>query len=164
MTPRPTVGKPSDSCKSSRPKPQSVPSDRGCSGLHVWDALTTVKRSTLSLKASECDERLLPLLLGRVFHVTSQHAFAEILASGQIHPNVNGTYTSPFGSSNSYFRKRGCVGLFDYRAATPEQIEASISKCSPYPACECDGRLAFLFLSERAQSISHIRCRYSTAA
>ena len=76
-------------------------------------------------------EAVLPRLKGRAFHVTLRTTLDFILRSEEIRPNQVGSYNSPFGSSNSYFRKRDCVSLFDYRSLTPEQLDESLLKCSP---------------------------------
>ena len=107
-----------------------------------------MKTSELHLHRDELDDRLLPRLVGRVFHVTSLTSLDQILASGEIRPNVDGQFPTTFGfSSNSFFRKRGCVSLFDYRFASAEQIDTSISKCSPFYMPRSDHKIAYLFLS-----------------
>ncbi len=103
----------------------------------------------LHLHGREFHDRLLPLLVGRVFHVTRLSALEQVLAAGEIRLNRDGQLPTLFGSTNSFFRKRGCVSVFDYRSATAEQIEESIGKCSPFPISEDE--LAFLFLSKVAQ-------------
>ncbi len=107
-----------------------------------------MKTSELHLHRDELDDRLLPRLVGRVFHVTSVISLDQILASGEIRPNVDGQFTTTFGfSSNSFFRKRGCISIFDYRFASLKQIEESICKCSPFHVPRSDHKLAYMFLS-----------------
>lgn len=108
---------------------------------------------TLHLHRDEVRDKLLPLLLGRVFHVTCLDALDRMLADGEIRSNVDGDLQSPFGSTNSFFRKRGCISVFDYRSASAEQIDESIGKCSPFRLPFCDNKLAFLFLSKVALNI-----------
>src|SRR2546428_13648168 len=55
-----------------------------------------------------------------------------------------------YGYSNSYFRKRDWISFFDYRFASSEQIETSISKCSPFHVPDSNNKLAYLFLSPAA--------------
>ena len=57
---------------------------------------------------------VLPLLRGRVFHVTGRANFQEIARSRWIDSKQQVRFTSAFGQSeNSYGRKRGWVSLFD---------------------------------------------------
>ena len=89
---------------------------------------------------------LMRRLLGRVFHCTSVGNLEGIKSAGAIVPN-DGSRQSRFGSTNSYFLKRGCVSLFDYRAASLDQIDESIWKCYPFDTTRLDPQIAFLFLS-----------------
>lgn len=97
---------------------------------------------------------LLPLLRGRVFHVTCGANLPAILTDGQIKANVDGKLKTAFGSSeNSFFRLRGRVSVFDYRTSTDEEIDKSLTKCSPYQAGHmCGFELAFFFLNDVACS------------
>lgn len=114
----------------------------------------TVKTSDLSLHNSQLRTSLLPLLLGRVFHVKRLNVSEQILAEGEIRVNASGELSTVFGSTNSFFRKRGCVSFFDYRAASSKQIDDAIGKCSPYnlpaanPELLNEPNIAFLFLSK----------------
>lgn len=106
-----------------------------------------MKTTNLHLRWDHLHDQLLPLLVGRVFHVTRLSHLKQILASGEIRSNVDGELSTTFGSSNSFFRKRGCVSVFDYHLASPEQIYESILKCSPFNLPCSDDPLAFLFLT-----------------
>jgi hypothetical protein len=90
------------------------------------------------------------VLEGRVFHVTRRESWAEIAAAGEIRPNVGGTLFSTFGfSSNSYFRNRGCVSVFDYRIAPNEEIRMFRARCSPFQPAEPGGLgIAVLLLKD----------------
>ncbi|MBI3933984.1 MAG: hypothetical protein HY316_04780 [Acidobacteria bacterium] len=88
---------------------------------------------------------LMPLLIGRVFHVTQLDFLEGILTAGKIHANRDGRLPTTFGLGNSYFRSRGCVSLFNLHDASEEERNKSIPKCHPiYPGYD---RLAYLFLS-----------------
>ena len=91
------------------------------------------------------DEFLLPHLKGRVFHVTRLSVLSRIQTSGAILVNTDGHLETLYGSSRSFFRTRGCVPVFDYRTASPEQLEDSMMKCSPFPGEHKE--LAYLFLA-----------------
>ena len=82
-------------------------------------------------KTGDRFEPVRSFLEGRVFHVSQLSNLEPILKCGEIRPN-DGSFVTTFGStSNSFFAKRGCVCLFDYRSVTQQQLEDSIFKCSP---------------------------------
>ena len=95
---------------------------------------------------------ILSLLEGRVFHVTKDDYLPSILADKKVKPNADGALPTTFGSSsNAYFRKRGCVALFDYRATPTEEIHFHRSKCWPLmPARDCRNGIAILMLKPEA--------------
>lgn len=76
-------------------------------------------------------------LEGKVFHVTKQAYWPNIVGSGEIRANKDGSLSTTFGSShNSYFRNRNCVSVFDYRAPSDETIRDFRSRCYPFQAAE----------------------------
>jgi hypothetical protein len=78
----------------------------------------------LSIREENLRTELLPVLCGRVFHVTTLEAYASILKQGAIKSNETGEFPYSYGmSENSYFRKRGCVSVFDLRAIRFEHWE-----------------------------------------
>jgi hypothetical protein len=97
-----------------------------------YEVSLDVRSHALNLHQSKLGDVLLPLLFGRVFHVTTASVLEKILTCGEIRPNRDGEFESVFGSTNSYFRKSGCVSLFDYRVATRKQIDDAIVNCSPF--------------------------------
>lgn len=106
-----------------------------------------MKTTDLHLHRDQLYDQLLPRLVGRVFHVTCLNRLEQILASGKIRSNRDGQFPTAFGSTNSFFGKRGCISVFDYRSASQKQIEESICKCSPFHVPSCDHKLAYVFLS-----------------
>jgi hypothetical protein len=97
---------------------------------------------------AELKARLLPRLMGQVFHVTTRRAWASIQQDGSIKPNPDGErpFTYP-QSAVSYFQKKGCVCLFDLRTATVEQVEEALPKyyfLNPFS----DNRPVFLILNQ----------------
>ncbi len=74
-------------------------------------------------------DKVLSKLMGKVLHITTLEAFKEIKQSGFIYPNEDDSYFSPFGSTNGYFKNKGCVSFFDYR--TQLKHEEYIFKCLP---------------------------------
>ena len=94
---------------------------------------------------------LLPLLLERVFHVTDSAYLEEIVRSGGLRPEPDAAFASAFGSRpNGFFRKRGCVSVFDYRDASAEILDESIMKCAPWMPAYSGRDFSMLFLSEAA--------------
>ena len=95
---------------------------------------------------SESVEDIRAMLEGHVFHVTKHAYWSAIEAAGSLHPNSTGELPTTFGSSsNSYFRKRGCVSLFDYRVPAPSEPDYR-SKCDPFLPAEAGGdAIVFLF-------------------
>jgi hypothetical protein len=108
-----------------------------------------MKITRLHFSESGLLNSLLPYLEGRVFHVTKESYLDSILECGEIRPNKDGSYDTTFGSSTiSFFRKRGCVSLFDFRSATQKQLDMFLGRCSPtQPASPEDG-IAILFLND----------------
>jgi hypothetical protein len=92
---------------------------------------------------------LLPKLMGQVFDVTTQRSFSGIRRSGSIKANQGGelAFTYP-QSQNSYFRKKGCVCLFDLRLATAEQVDEALHKYYFLNPSFADNRPVFLILGQ----------------
>lgn len=91
---------------------------------------------------------LLPLLEGKVFHVTTSQGYEKILQTGALLPNT-GEHRSPFGnSSNGYFRLKGCVSFFDYRrSGSPKWLE-HYDKCLPTMPLNAASPIVVLYLNE----------------
>lgn len=96
---------------------------------------------------------LLPKLLGRVFHVTSQERYEAILRVGYVRSNQDGALGDTFPQSKiSIARKRGFVCLFDLRNPSREALEWGLG-CFYFLAPNPLGDyLAFLVLSPTAYS------------
>lgn len=92
-------------------------------------------------------EELLPMLEGRVFHVTREKNWPQIVAAGKLLPEPEeDQYVSTFGS-RSYFRQRGCISLFDYRDFRDESCQAHYHKCLPTAPLNDEDPIRILFLS-----------------
>lgn len=92
---------------------------------------------TLENVRSETDrlEDLQALIEGQVFHVTKRAYWPSIVATGAIVPNSRGKLPTTFGaSSNSFFRNRGCVSVFDYRAPPSDEVVDFRRRCWPFQA------------------------------
>lgn len=107
---------------------------------------------TTSLDIEHIKEELVPVLRGRAFHLTCLAYVPAILEAARIRVNTDGALATAFGfSKNSFFRARGCVSVFDYRAVTDEELDWSLSRCSPYQALgPCSNALAIFFLNQEA--------------
>ena len=89
------------------------------------------------------------MIEGKVFHVTRREAWNQIAQCGEIRPNADGVLTTTFGSSNSYFRTRGCISLFDFRASPNDEIREFRTRCWPFqPAEPGNTGIAILLLKE----------------
>ena len=97
----------------------------------------------------ESKNELMPILKGKVFHVTPAFNFPQIEKSGAIFPNQNSEWSSIFGNSiNGFFRLRGCVSFFDYRAYGSDEWEAHAYKCTPTQIFHQTDTISILVLSE----------------
>lgn len=102
-----------------------------------------VRRDTESLDDIEAR------LEGRVFHVTPIGCLPDILRSGFVEPNLDGSRHSPFGfAANGFFRRRGCVSLFDYRQGPDDPGREYRYHCWPFQAATPRrGPIAILILN-----------------
>lgn len=97
-------------------------------------------------------ERLLPILKGRVFHVTGSEAYQHIVLDGAVRPNDKGAFNTNFGFSElSYFRRRGCVSVCDFRDVTDDELEEGLRKYNCLRPVHDWSLVAYLVLGEEAQ-------------
>ena len=109
-----------------------------------------MKTESITLHADELRSELLPLLLGRVFHVTTHAAFEKICADGKICVNTDGSLTPSAYYRNAYFRSHGCVSVCDLRFAGPEQVDQAL-RAYYFLNPEADRAApAFLFLNSQS--------------
>lgn len=95
---------------------------------------------------SEDTSPVMDLLEGHVFHVTKKKYLPAIEATGALLPNQDGKLPSTFGlRSNSFFMKRNCVMLFDYRTVPEDRYYRS--RCRPLQAAHPGGGVAILFIT-----------------
>ena len=90
------------------------------------------------------------ILEGKVFHVSLTSNWAKIRESGEILSNNENALETTFGSSsNSYFKNKGCVSVFDYRRIHDEKPQKHIHKCRPTrPLVDGKGITIFILKSE----------------
>ncbi len=82
----------------------------------------------LEIDYRECEDLLLPLLMEKVFHVTSASNYEKIIKSGQILPNTKNQRPYNQGSDNSCFNELGCVSLVDLRNICIDKINEGLDK------------------------------------
>jgi hypothetical protein len=100
------------------------------------------------LGREDLHDRLLPELMGRVFHVTTRAAFAKIIQTGAIEPNHDGSLGYNYEQdANSYFRRRGCVSVVDLRAVAAEDLELGLSRYYFLNLSFVSNRPTFLIIS-----------------
>ena len=100
------------------------------------------------VRQDELRSVVLPRLIGRVFHVTTRAGYAGISRDGLIKSNQDAVLPFSYPQSEaSYFRKRGCVCLFDLRSATADQIDEALQKFYFLDPSSEDKPPVFLFLN-----------------
>lgn len=85
-------------------------------------------------------------LEGHVFHITTLASLPAILAAGSVSPNRDGSLPTAFGGGEGYFRKRGCVSVFDYRQTPPDDPLPYRSRCHPFQPLDVGRGIAILVL------------------
>lgn len=108
-----------------------------------------MKKTELNVSNSDLFKTVFPYLSGHVFHVTKLKNLENIVACGEIRVNQNEEFETTFGStSNSFFRNRGCVSLFDYRNTNTELFEKHAFKCIPTQAASPENGIVVFIISE----------------
>ncbi len=107
---------------------------------------------SLTLPERELTATVLPMLTGRVFHVTSGEAYMRIAEHGSIKANDQADLSTSFEFSNlSYFRRRGCVSVCDLREKTDEEVRDGLGKYNFIRPRQEWLVVAYLFLGESAR-------------
>lgn len=84
---------------------------------------------SITCYGNQLEEKILPLLLDTVFHITSFWGYQGILKDRLIKPNIGDQFPYTFPqSANSYGLKKGYVCLFDLRSQTDEIIQEALMK------------------------------------
>ena len=106
----------------------------------------------------ECEKsnlrgKVLPLLMGKVFHVTSFKSYYVILRDGMIKTNKERDFKFTFPQSEiSYGRKRGYVCLFDLREKSNDIIEEALGRFYFLNPPYSQNKPVFLIISPRLYS------------
>ena len=108
----------------------------------LYMTTTIVRLETASL------DNILARLEGRVFHVTRLTNWPRIQEDGHILPSPGDRAEQTFGhASHGFFRKRGCVSLFDYRTAPTDTVRDFRARCYPFrPAMPPSEGVAILIM------------------
>ncbi|EAY5483660.1 hypothetical protein Q4893_004866, partial [Salmonella enterica subsp. enterica serovar Alachua] len=92
---------------------------------------------------------ILPIVSGKVFHVTPTSNMPSIKETGALIPNSHLLYHSEFGNTvNGFFRLKGCVSFFDYRCINTPHWEQHAYKCFPTQILNHNDSISILFLNE----------------
>ena len=114
------------------------------------------QRSIHIQKDEDPMEKLMPMLEGKVFHVSLTSNWAKIHKSREIVPNNENSLETTFGcSSNSYFKNNGCVSVFDYRRPLDEKLQKQIDKCQPIRPLR-EGKAITIFIL-KSEAHDHLR-------
>ena len=107
-----------------------------------------MKHTKIYVPYAQITERLVPMVRGRVLHITCSAHMSSILAAGEVSGNADGRFKSSFGSSsNGFCRTRNLVSVFDYRSVPNDEFERLWTWCGPYTALlKCQSRIALLFI------------------
>ena len=98
------------------------------------------------IKSGEAFKELFPLIEGRVFHVTKDRNWLNIVVSGSLIPMpLTNRHVSSF-RTRSYFREHSCVSLFDYRDVSNEKFKEHYGKCLPTLPLTEEDPIRILFL------------------
>lgn len=90
------------------------------------------------------------LVEGQVFHVTKVENWPKIIRADGLLPNLDDSFATTFGSSkNSFFRRLGCVSLFDWRDQPNEEIDVFRRRCWPFQAAKPGGDGVIFMLAKQ---------------
>ena len=114
--------------------------------------MSATRERSLTLAERELTATVLPMLTGRVFHVTSGEAYIRIAKHGSIRLNDQRDLPISFEFSNlSYFRCRACVSVCDLREKTDEEVREGLCKYNFIRPREDWLVVAYLVLGESAR-------------
>lgn len=109
-----------------------------------------MKESFLEVDYSDLNEQVLPMLRGRVFHVTSRERFDRIVASGSVRSNADGSLGNTYPQSAvSLGRHNRYVCLFDLRDQSEENIQWGLDCFYFLAPAPLGDEIVFLLLNPR---------------
>jgi len=111
------------------------------------------KEIAITCEKSRLEDKILPLLKEKVFHVTSSEAYQAMVGDGMIKSNINSCYKYTFPQSEvSYGVKRGYICLFDLRNKSDDVVEKALMKFYFLKPFHYQNVSVFLILSPRFYS------------
>ena len=118
---------------------------------HLTDTALRMRPTIVRLETAALDD-ILARLEGRVFHVTRLKNWRRIQEDGHILPSPGERAETTFGhASHGFFRKRGCVSLFDYRIEPTDHVRDFRARCYPFrPAMPPSEGIAILIMKQEA--------------
>lgn len=106
-----------------------------------------MKETLKHIENGNAFDALLPLIVGKVFHVTKEQNWPNISASGKLLPLPPERERVRTFSTESYFQQQGCVCLFDYRSFYETKPQKHYEKCLPTMPLTEDNPIRVLFLA-----------------
>lgn len=95
----------------------------------------------------EWEAKVLPVLIGKVFHVTRPAGYSGICADREIRSNQNGSFPCGFPSpSLSFSRYYNCISFYDLRDRSRKEIELGWSGCHPLLLHQREEQVIYLIL------------------
>jgi hypothetical protein len=121
--------------------------------LHGLVSPLEIKPKRIDCEASDLEHTLMPLLRGRVFHVTNEEKFSDICRSGWIYSQEQLQFVfAPGQTETTYGRKRGWVSLFDFSDKSDKDIKEALIRHWFFRTLRIAGTHAYLIIAESACS------------
>jgi hypothetical protein len=111
-----------------------------------------IKPKKIDCEASDLEYTLMPILRGRVFHMTKEEKLNDICRSGWIYSQQQAQFVFAGKTETTYGRKRGWVGLFDFRDKQDKDIKDALIRHWFFRTLCNAGTHAYLILAENACS------------
>jgi hypothetical protein len=103
----------------------------------------------MHISKGDAFNKLLPLLVGSVFHVTNEHNWSNILTNRKLLIIPPRKQHLPTFGSNSYFQRQNCICLFDYRHFYEAKPQEHFHKCLPTLPLTENNPICILFLNQQ---------------
>ena len=112
-----------------------------------------MKTTKIHIEKGDALQQLMPILEGKVFHVSKSKNWPKIEELEKIIPNENGDLETSFGASrNSFFKNKDCVSVFDYRNIHEDKPQEHMYKCRPTAPLTPEEGIVIFVLSETTYS------------
>jgi hypothetical protein len=112
-----------------------------------------IKQNRIDCDASDLEHTLLPLLCGRVFHMTNEEKSNDIYRSGWISSEKQAQFVfAPGQTEATYGRKRGWVSLLDFSDKKDRDIKDALIRHWFFRTLRNGGTHAYLIVAESAYS------------